>query len=223
MAGEALEQVQRSVNRSVDRRARAPQMAPAERRRQLLEVGVSCFAGKGIGETKHADLARASSVSVPTVFSYFANRGELVTSVLSEVGSQLFERVMVPAQAYGEQRAQLRATADLFADFAREQPDHVKVWLMWSTHFGPEIQALYREFEDRLVDGLAEMIRTGAAEHDPGEDIHDRARVIIERMGAPWRVGHGHPPINENAPHRGFSTIPVGGRGDDLRARMGRK
>ena len=54
----------------------------------------------------------------------------------------------------------------------------MKVWLMWSMHFAPEIQSQFRKFENHLVGALAEMIKAGSSTDDPDQDIHDRARVI---------------------------------------------
>ena len=160
------------------RASRAPQMPPEERKSQLLRAGVASFAGKGIGATKHADLARACEVSVPTVFSYFANREALVNAILDEVGSAMLENVIVPAQSLPDAGARLQATAPLFTEYTAREPDYVKVWLMWSMHFAPDIQAQFRKFEARLVDSLAEMIKEGSSTDDPDQDIHDRARVI---------------------------------------------
>jgi len=69
--------------------SRATNMPPEQRRAQLLRAGVACFASKGIGSTKHADLARACQVSVPAVFSYFPNRLAMVSAILEEVGSSI--------------------------------------------------------------------------------------------------------------------------------------
>ncbi len=160
-------------------RSRAPQMPPEQRRQQLLRAGVASFARKGLGETKHADLARACGVSVPAVFTYFPNRKALVTSILVEVGDTLIARVIRPAQALPEPKDRLPATAPLYVAFAREEPDYVKVWLMWSMHFGREIQAEYRRFEAQVIEALAEMIREGAGTDDPDDDVHDRARMIL--------------------------------------------
>lgn len=159
-------------------RARAVQMQPEERRKQLLRAGVASFASKGIGATKHADLARACQVSVPTVFSYFPNRGALVTSILEEVGIVLIEGVITPARLLPKQE-QLRATGPLYIELAEREPDYVKVWLMWSMHFAPELQKHYRKFETLFVQSLAEMIREGSSEDDPCEDTRDRARMIL--------------------------------------------
>ena len=163
------------------KRVRATHMRPEERRQQLLDAGVACVAAKGIGATKHADLARACKVSVPAGFSYFPNRDARVTSILEEVGEQLLEHVIRPAQALPNPREQLAATAPLFADYATQEPNFVKVWLMWSMHFSPEVRAQYRKFEDRVVAALAAMFTPDVdLDADEGsEDIRDRACMIL--------------------------------------------
>ena len=159
--------------------SRAAQMLPEDRKKQLLRACVESFAIKGIGSTKHADLARACEVSVPTVFSYFPNRPALVSAILEEVGSAMMENVIEPAQRMAEPADRLPATAPLFTQYTATAPDYVKVWLMWSMHFAPEIQSQFRRFENSQVDALAEMIREGASTDDPNQDTHDRARVIL--------------------------------------------
>jgi len=163
--------------KSPEKRARAAQMQPEERKKQLLRAGVASFVNKGIGGTKHADLSRACQVSVPAVFSYFPNREALVNAILEEVGSALLRNVIEPAKALPAAE-RLAATAPLYVDFAEREPDYVKVWLMWSMQFAPGIQEQYRKVESQLIDALAEMIKEGASSDDPDEDIHDRARVI---------------------------------------------
>ena len=164
--------------KTAEKRVRASQKPPEERKKQLLRAGVACFAQKGIGGTKHADLARACEVSVPAVFSYFPNRDALVTSILEEVGQALLDNVITPAQELPSAE-QLRATAPLFIEYAQREPDFVKVWLMWSMHFAPGIQAQYQVFEKQLINALAEMFTgadSGGVEED---DIQDRARMIV--------------------------------------------
>lgn len=160
------------------KRARAAQMPPAERKNQLLRAGVASFANKGIGATKHADLARACGISVPAVFSYFPNREALVSAILEEIGNAVYDNVIVPAQSLprGEQ---LAATATFYINYTDCDPDYVKAWLTWSMHFAPEIQAKFRHYETRVIGALADMIREGAATDDPEEDTRDRARMIL--------------------------------------------
>jgi len=160
------------------KRLRARQMQPEERRQQLLRAGVACCAARGIGATKHADLARACQVSVPAVFSYFPNRDALVSAILQEVGKALLANVITPALALPRSE-QLRATAPLFVEYAQAEPDYVKVWLMWSMHFSPAIQAQFRELETQMIDALAEMFGDDVNCSEPGDDLRDRARMII--------------------------------------------
>ena len=150
-------------------------MPPKQRRKQLLRAGVACVAVKGIGGTRHVDLARVCGVSVPAVFSYFPNRDALVSSILEEVGNALIENVVIPAQALPLPE-QLRATAPLYIDFARREPAYVKTWLMWSMHFAPGIQAHFHKFESQVVEALAAMFAVEAGQEN---DVEDRARMIL--------------------------------------------
>ena len=64
---------------------RAVQMAPDERRQQLLGIAIHVFATKGIDGARHGDVARAAGVSIPTVHAYFKTRNDLVSAVLDAV------------------------------------------------------------------------------------------------------------------------------------------
>jgi AcrR family transcriptional regulator len=112
------------------------------------------------------------------VFSYFPNRGALVTSVLENVGTTLMEKVLTPALSLPRPE-QLPATAPLFIEFAQRDPDNVKVWLMWSMHFAPEIQAQFQIFENRVIATLAGMFADEIPSHNPDDDLHDRARMLL--------------------------------------------
>jgi len=153
-------------------------MQPEERRKQLLRAGVTSFATKGIGGTKHADLARACQVSVPAVFSYFPNRHALVSSVLEEVGNAVVDNALTPALALPRPE-QLPTTAQLFIKFAEREPDYVKVWLMWSMHFAPEIRAQFQIFENRVINILAEMFSGEVTGRNQDEELQDRARMLF--------------------------------------------
>jgi AcrR family transcriptional regulator len=153
-------------------------MQPEERRKQLLRAGVASFAAKGIGSSKHADLARACQVSVPAVFSYFPNRDALVSSVLEEVGNTVVENVLTPALSL-PRLEQLPATAPLFIELAERDPDYVKVWLMWSMHFAPEIRAQFQIFENRVINTLAKMFADEVTGHNQDEELRDRSRMLF--------------------------------------------
>ena len=160
-------------------RTRATKMPPDQRRQQLLRAGIISFVQKGFGDTKHADLARACQVSVPTVFFYFPNRKALVNAILNEAGSALITHVIKAAQAIEDPALRLEATAPLYAQFAAEQPEYVKAWLMWSMHFAPDIQVSYQKYEAQVIGAMAEMMLIGSEDGHSKEDALDRARMIL--------------------------------------------
>lgn len=161
------------------KKPRARQMKPEERKKLLLETAVSVFAEKGLSSAKHADIAAVCGVAVPTVFSYFPTREALTQAVLNEVASFIRQGMQLPVGDNSEPFERLYNNAMNMAELSKKHPDYMKVWIMWTVHFAPEIQAQFREFEKELLDQLSELIRAGSSKNDPDEAIHDRARIII--------------------------------------------
>ena len=73
-------------------RFRARRLSPTERRTQLLTCALRVFARRGLGEARHAEIAKEAGVSIPAVFFYFPTRADLVDAVLCEV--ERFYRTM---------------------------------------------------------------------------------------------------------------------------------
>ena len=160
-------------------RVRAEQMKPAQRRQQLMLQAIKVFANKGIGAARHADIAKECHVSVPTVFSYFPTRIRLVEDVLTEVGNFIVSQTFSETANIEDISLRLEKTGDNTITLAQTHPDHMKVWLMWSVHFAPELQDLYEGFEHRVLDQLSELIKEDLINNDSNDDIRDRARVIM--------------------------------------------
>jgi TetR/AcrR family transcriptional regulator, hemagglutinin/protease regulatory protein len=161
------------------KKPRARQMKPEERKKLLLETAVSVFAEKGLSSAKHADIAAVCGVAVPTVFSYFPTREALTQAVLNEVASFIRRGMQLPVGDDNESFERLYNNAMNMAELSKQHPDYMKVWIMWTVHFAPEIQAQFREFEKEILDQLSELIRAGSSVDDPDEAIHDKARIII--------------------------------------------
>ncbi|MEH6581057.1 MAG: TetR/AcrR family transcriptional regulator [Halioglobus sp.] len=160
-------------------RVRASKLQPEERKQRLISAAVDVFALKGIGTTKHVDVAKAAGVAPPTVFSYFPSRDDLIREVLDEVGKYLVQSVVDTAPQERDLQERLYQSGLKSIAMASERPNYMRVWLMWGTQFVPELQAQYRHYESQILDIFCEMIRSGSASDDPEEDIHDRARMIL--------------------------------------------
>ncbi len=114
--------------RASERKGRASRLARERRRAQLLECALEVFAQRGIGEARHAEIARRAGVSLATTFVYFPSRRSLIEAVLREVSrfyreqaAQVHERVEEPADAV------LLAHARAFADSVRTHPAYARV------------------------------------------------------------------------------------------------
>src|SRR5262245_13007573 len=154
-------------------RRRARRLAPAERRTQLLACALRVFARRGLGEARHAEIAKEAGVSVPAVFFYFPTRDELVKAVLDEVERfylELAEHVHgrdLPAHKI------LLQHAVAFAESVETHPDYARVWLDWSTAIRDKVWPRYIDFQEKLVRILEKTIRRGqrkgtfAADVDP--------------------------------------------------------
>ncbi len=150
----------------VGARLRAPSLPRAERRSQLLECAIRVFARRGIGAARHAEIAAEAGVAVPTVFSYFPTRPELVESVLREVDHLLIEMIETVASEGASASQTLLGIVRAFADRGESHPDHITVWLDWSTSIRGDVWPLYQDFQTRVIDAFMAIVRRG---QDSGE------------------------------------------------------
>lgn len=153
-------------------------MTPELRRRQLLLTAVSVFAQKGIDGARHADIAKAAGVSVPTTFTYFPTRDELVRAVLAEVRQFILDGALNPFLHGGDIEERLWRSGRALISLARSDPDHMKVWIMWSAYFGEPYFELSQAFERETSDLLCEMI-TADSRSAPPADLRERTLLII--------------------------------------------
>lgn len=165
-----------------DRRPRARPMARAERRAQILACALAETAARGLGHARHSDVARAAGVAVPTVFHYFRTREDLAASVIAEVERLLFEDIVEPCFASAASAPEaLTGILLAFADAIDTHPDHVRVWLGWSTAVDGAFWPDYLRFYARALEYVGDRIEAGKREGtlDPRLDTGDEARVIV--------------------------------------------
>jgi TetR/AcrR family transcriptional regulator, hemagglutinin/protease regulatory protein len=157
-------------------------LAPEARRRQLLDCALTVFARRGIGEARHAEIAREAGMSVPTVFNYFPTREALVQSVLDDVGRFILDDILRPIQ--DDQRPApevLHDSALAFANAVEAYPDYARVWLDWSTAVRDDVWPRYLEFQDRVFALLGATTERGKREATlPAElDTEDAVRLLV--------------------------------------------
>lgn len=165
-------------------RARAARMAPDARRDQILQCALRCYSVRGIGATRHSDIAQAAGVALPTVFHYFPQREDLVDAVLGEISRFLLVDI---ADTGGARDAGFVATEVIARILLRfdaaidSHPEHVRVWLEWSVAIREGLWQSYLQFYRGALDVIEDVLARGraAGELDPALDIADAARVIV--------------------------------------------
>lgn len=150
---------------------------PEERREQLLEAAIEQFARQGIGETKHADIARAVGITTAATFKYFPTRDALVTDVIDAVSAFVLSLFDGVEPVKGGAAAILRALAGKALTLVDTHPYHVQVWLGWSTRFDPDMRARYRLFEEELLSRISHILWAGDEKFC--RDNRDDARILM--------------------------------------------
>lgn len=156
---------------------RRTRLSPEERRSQLLEAAVELFAERGIGEAKHADIAKRTGVSVATTFVYFPTREALIENVLDEVAARnlaIFEDVEAEGLTVPEL---LKALAEQAVRRAEEERAYAQVWLNWSTNFAPAIRERFIAQQTIILDKLTAILNS-ASDGRKRED-RDDARILL--------------------------------------------
>jgi TetR/AcrR family transcriptional regulator, hemagglutinin/protease regulatory protein len=165
---------------SSKRRRRAPALDKAERRALLLRCAMRVFARRGLGAARHAEIARAARVSVPTVFFYFPTRKTLVSAVLEEVARFFTEMAATVHGKRGPAPELILEHMRAFAEAVDTHPHHTRVLLEWSTALRDEVWPLFLRFQEPIIALIARTIRRWrletASDRDP--EAEDDARMI---------------------------------------------
>jgi len=64
-------------------------MKASDRRRQLLEAAIACFAEYGYQGTSTARLAKAARISEPVLYQHFSSKHDLFVALLEQVGKEV--------------------------------------------------------------------------------------------------------------------------------------
>lgn len=157
-------------------------LSPEERRQQLLEAAIDLFAEKGLGEAKHADIARRVGISTAATFVYFPTREALLASVVDEIG-RFFLALFDDVEPHkGGAPEILKYLAGKSLNVVESHPNYVRVWLGWSTRFDTEMRDRYLEFQDKVLSKLSEVL--WACEDNISKENRDDARILLSASQA---------------------------------------
>ena len=150
-------------------------MSPELRKKQLIECAMIVFSEHGFSSSAiHTLVARVAGVSVPTVFSYFPTRFDIIEAVVCDVQRNILG--IVQKNLYDQTGLsafeRLLGVVQGWAEAAETNPVLVRVFLNLSSSFQPEVEALYKQLEDLVRDGQEK------GEFDKKVDVRDAALII---------------------------------------------
>ena len=164
------------------RARRATRMTPDARREMLLHAAIRVFAQRGLGEVRHADIARAAAVAVPTTFHYFPTKHDLVSAVLDEIARFLLDEIVAPHAAHAAPAPiVIEGILITFCDAIDTHPDHVRVWLEWGVSRRAGVWELFQSFYRRSLQAMGRLIERGQAQGsiETTLDVEAAARVVV--------------------------------------------
>lgn len=101
-------------------------------REKLLECAVELFTLRGYDAVGVQEIADAVGIKKPTLYHYFGSKGGLLATLLTEYFDPFFEQLQEAAEYRGNITASLRAVAELYFQFARQNPTLYRFYLsMW--------------------------------------------------------------------------------------------
>jgi AcrR family transcriptional regulator len=130
-------------------------LAPAERREQLLELGIRLIANRPIEELSIDLLAEEAGVSRGLLYHYFGGRQEFLLAVLQKMADSLFEAT-APVD-HPDLTHRLRVSLQNYLAFVGEHRTAYQSFRQ--TALGgsnPEVQAIYEEGRAALTDRIFE-------------------------------------------------------------------
>ena len=157
---------------------RALQMAPDERRQQLLNVAVQVFAEKGIDGARHGDVAREAGVAIPTVHAYFKTRNDLVSAVLDATRKFIIEDTVLPFTSGPTFEDRMLRSGQNLISSVPVNKQYFKIWVMWNAYFGDPFRTQYLQFEEEAVSGLCQVL-TGSPQAINDEKMRERGLVFL--------------------------------------------
>ncbi|MHC5019331.1 MAG: TetR/AcrR family transcriptional regulator [Planctomycetota bacterium] len=138
-------------------------MSPEERRAQIRDCAVHCFAEQGYHATSVADIVQAAGVAQGTFYNYFESKRAIFDDVLDGllVELQAAARPVALDEGSAEPMAQLRANVERVLAILLGQADVTKLLLSEAVGLDAEADAKLRAFYRRLLDLLGSALQWG--------------------------------------------------------------
>ena len=171
-------------------------MSAADRRRQILDVGLEVFARHGYHETSMSALAAEAGVTKPVLYQHFASKHDLFEELLSETGDRLM-RAIEASEVEDTPRRRVEAGFRSFFRFFEERPAAFALLYGTSLAVDPDFRRDARRVRDTFAEYLAGLIQT--VDHESALAMAAGINGLSEGMIRHWMHEEDPRPADEMA------------------------
>src|SRR5438270_3688021 len=128
-----------------------------DRRMQILEAAIACFAKRGFHQTSMHDISAEAGISVGLIYRYFANKEAVIAAMADEHTTHIRELLEEARQA----PSLLESLEILFTAHCCEDPKVQSAFvvdLYSEASRNPEVAELVRGVVEMAVEGMADLI-----------------------------------------------------------------
>ncbi len=152
-----------------------------DRRQQILEAAMLCFAKCGFHQTSMHDISAEAGISVGLIYRYFKNKEEVIGALAEEHKKNIAELL----ERAGDAPTLLEAMEILFTSHCCERSPQIisafVVDLFAEASRNPQVAKVVRNVTKAKTDGVANLIARSPEARliPPGLDPHEVAEMIF--------------------------------------------
>lgn len=182
------------------KRPKRQRLSVADRRRQLLDLGLQAFAGRSYDAVSIDEIAEQAGISRSLLFHYFASKHDYYVAVLGRAAEALLEQTVTPGDGLPAER--LEAGLHAYFRFVDQHAGTYATLLRGGVGFDPVVQELVEATRRRFVDTIREHIEPLIAVVPGGADpARLRAALrgwigLVEALALDW-IEHRDLPVAE--------------------------
>jgi TetR/AcrR family transcriptional regulator, fatty acid metabolism regulator protein len=144
--------------------ATAAKQGAVDKRRLILDAGVTVFARQGFHHCRVSDVADEAGVAYGLVYHYFRSKDEILTTLFLERWQVMLDAISEIDSRELPARDKLNAVASFIIDSYRHDPDLMKVIIVEVTRAANSFGALHLDKIREAYEAIAGIVEKARAE-----------------------------------------------------------
>ena len=132
-----------------------------ERRRQLLEVALEVFSGRGYHETTMDDIAAGAGVTKPVLYQHFSSKRALYLYLVADVGERMASAIAQKTSKARSPHDQVNAGLRAYFDFIDDNRAAFLLLFEGADRSDADVATAVNRIEDSMAEMVAPLIAAG--------------------------------------------------------------